>query len=77
MAALYGTRLLDTYFRVISGNTQVSATELRAVPLPTHAAIVALGRHVRAASDPLRAVDEQAMALIAAEPMWGHGLGLG
>ena len=77
LAALYSTRLLDTYFRVISGNTQVSATELGAMPLPTHAAIVALGRHVRAASDPLRAVDEQAMALIAAEPMWGHGLGLG
>ena len=69
LAALYSTRLLDTYFRVINGNTQVSATELRRLPLPARAAIVALGRHAKASPDPLGALDERAMRLIAAEPM--------
>ena len=68
LAALYSTRLLDTYFRVINGNTQVSATELRSLPLPTHPAIVALGRHVKASPDPICAANEWAMRLIAAEP---------
>ena len=34
LSALYNSRVLDTYFRAINGNTQVSATELRAMPLP-------------------------------------------
>ena len=34
LAALYSSRLLDTFYRAVNGNTQVSATELRAMPLP-------------------------------------------
>jgi adenine-specific DNA-methyltransferase len=47
LAALLNTELLDTYFRVASGNTQVSATELRAMPLPPLEMIVSIGQRVR------------------------------
>ena len=46
LAALLNTELLDTYFRVSSGNTQVSATELRAMPLPPREMIVSIGQRV-------------------------------
>lgn len=57
LAALYNSRLLDIWFRVINGNTQVSATELRAMPLPAHEIIVTLGRQVRRLADPLAGLD--------------------
>jgi adenine-specific DNA-methyltransferase len=44
LAALLNSQLLDEYIRVVSGNTQVSATELRALPLPERAFMVRLGR---------------------------------
>lgn len=43
LAALLNSRLMDAYFRVSNGNTQVSATELRALPLPPREAIERLG----------------------------------
>ena len=46
LAALLGSTLLDTFFRLQSGNTQVSATELRALPLPAEEVLRALGRAV-------------------------------
>ena len=39
-----GSSLLDRYFRVSNGNTQVNATELRALPLPPLRAIEAIGK---------------------------------
>ena len=57
LAALYNSRLLDTWFRAVNGNTQVSATELRVMPLPSHEIIVALGRQVKHLTDPLDALD--------------------
>ena len=37
---------MDTYFRISSGNTQVSATELRVMPLPPIDAIIEIGQRV-------------------------------
>jgi len=48
LAAILGSRLIDTYFRISSGNTQVSATELRTLPLPELATIRRIGARVRA-----------------------------
>lgn len=58
IAALLSSSLLDTYFRVSSGNTQVSATELRQMPLPPHEVLLSIGRHARALDDPYPAIDD-------------------
>lgn len=68
LAALYNSRLLDRYFRCINGNTQVSATELRAIPLPDHAAIIGLGRQVERLADPMEGLEEL-VAKLADAPM--------
>lgn len=44
LAAVLGSSLLDRYFRVSNGNTQVNATELRALPLPSLRLIEAIGK---------------------------------
>jgi adenine-specific DNA-methyltransferase len=52
LAAVLGSSLLDRYFRVSNGNTQVNATELRALPLPSLRLVEAIGKelmHVRPA----------------------------
>ena len=64
LAALYNSRLLDTYFRAINGNTQVSATELRAMPLPRHETILVLGQAVRNLRDPLDSLDRLVARLV-------------
>jgi adenine-specific DNA-methyltransferase len=46
LAALLNSSLFDAYFRLSNGNTQVSATELRALPLPPIRALVALSRRL-------------------------------
>ncbi len=57
LAALYNSRLLDSWFRAVNGSTQVNAAELRAMPLPAHGAVVALGRQVKRLTDPLDGLD--------------------
>lgn len=47
IAALLNTVILDTYFRTFNGNTQVSATELRRMPLPPLNVVRAIGNEVR------------------------------
>jgi adenine-specific DNA-methyltransferase len=49
LAAILNSELLDTYFRISSGNTQVSATELRAMPLPSLEKIKLIGQRVEGA----------------------------
>lgn len=66
LAALYSSRLLDTWFRAVNGNTQVSATELRAMPLPEREMVVALGRRTKPLADPMADVD----ALVAEMVAW-------
>lgn len=44
LAALLNCRLLDTYFRSFNGNTQVSATELRSIPLPPIETVRLIGK---------------------------------
>ena len=48
VAALLNSSFLDRYFRVSNGNTQVSATELRAMPLPGEGDIRVIGALVHA-----------------------------
>lgn len=44
LAALLNSSLVDRFFRISNGNTQVSAVELRNLPLPSDAAIRNIGR---------------------------------
>ncbi len=44
IAALLNSNLFDTYFRTFNGNVNVSATELRAMPLPPLETIKEIGR---------------------------------
>lgn len=57
LAALLSSSLLDIYIRTVSGNTQVNASDLRAIPLPDREKILAIGRIVRASPKPSAAVD--------------------
>ena len=47
LSALLNSSLLDKYFRISNGNTQVSATELRAMPLPPLDILSRLGERIR------------------------------
>ncbi len=58
LAALFNAKILDTYFRVSSGNTQVSATELRAMPLPPLDKIRLLGRRAKTVNCPGDALEQ-------------------
>lgn len=58
LAAVLNSALMDGYFRCINGNTQVSATELRAMPLPPLDAIAKLGRKVRKTPSNMALIDQ-------------------
>jgi len=49
--------LLDRYFRLFSGHTQVNATDLRKMRYPTRAQMVRLGRHVNNCMPDQKAID--------------------
>jgi len=57
LAALFNSALIDSYFRTFNGNTQVSATELRAMPLPPLNLIKTLGGLVMTKRHDLTSLD--------------------
>lgn len=57
LAAVLNSALLDAWFRSVSGNTQVSATEMRSMPLPPLETIREIGREARGVVD-LGRIDE-------------------
>ena len=48
LSALLNSKFLDRFFRISNGNTQVSATELRAMPLPAERDLRAIGAEAQA-----------------------------
>ena len=64
LATLYNSRLLDTYFRITNGTTQVNATELRTMPLPLRETIIALGRQVKNLPDPMEGLDARVAKMV-------------
>lgn len=47
LAAFFNSALVDRYFRSISGNTQVNATEIRAMPMPDEIALNRIGDQIK------------------------------
>ena len=58
LSAIFNSTFLDRFFRISNGNTQVSATELRAMPLPAERKIRAIGVEVQAILDSEREFSE-------------------
>ncbi|MCC6278728.1 MAG: Eco57I restriction-modification methylase domain-containing protein [Oligoflexia bacterium] len=51
LSAFLNSRFFDSYFRILNGNTQVSATELRAAPLPPQEKLIEIGTTLIKAKD--------------------------
>jgi adenine-specific DNA-methyltransferase len=47
LAVYLNSTIVDQYFRLFSGHTQVNATDLRKIPYPTHEQLLRLGRYVK------------------------------
>jgi adenine-specific DNA-methyltransferase len=65
LAILLNSNLLDSYFRIFNGNTQVSATELRNLPLPPLDSIIQLGRLAADSSEDINVLTAQVLGLYA------------
>ena len=46
LSAILNSRYLDVYFRTLNGNTEVSATEMREIPLPDYSTISSIGAEI-------------------------------
>src|SRR6185312_4212151 len=47
LTALFNSAWLDRYFRIISGNTQVNATEIRSIRFPRLDQVAEIGRRLK------------------------------
>src|SRR5271157_1487170 len=59
LTALFNSALLDKYFRIMSGNTQVNATEIRTMKFPRLDCVAAIGRRIKHLDDYLPAKVER------------------
>ncbi len=64
LAAILNSSLLDSYFRIFNGNTQVSATELRNLPLPAPRIIEKVGSFIKSTNLSHQETDERVVNLI-------------
>jgi len=60
LAVLYNSFFLDTYFRMVNGSTQVSATEIRSIPLPPLDIITAIGKRAMTCANMYENIDSLA-----------------
>lgn len=51
LAAYFNSSLVDRYFRAISGNTQVNASEIRTMPIPEGRQLTRIGQEVERSKD--------------------------
>lgn len=67
LAAYLNSRIVDAYLRNVSGNTQVNASDLKALPLPPLATLIAIGQQVPAVCslDRLDEIVDSALGVIA------------
>lgn len=45
--AILNSSIIDKFFRIINGNTQVNATEINNLPFPTHENILEIGKQIK------------------------------
>ena len=77
LSALLNSACLDRYFRISNGNTQVSATELRTMPLPAEEEIRSMGAEARSPLGPgtdLSGLDALVARTLNLSPELGKGL---
>lgn len=65
MAGYFNSAIIDRYFRAVSGNTQVNATEVRALPTPDVATIRKIGEQLRYDADEVDVVVGRALGFTA------------
>jgi adenine-specific DNA-methyltransferase len=51
LTAIFNSTLLDRYFRILSGNTQVNATEIRSIRFPALDLVAAIGQRLKKLGD--------------------------
>lgn len=52
LAAILNSAIMDRYVRILNGNTQINAAEIRALPLPPLEVITELGRNIEGIDKP-------------------------